>query len=68
MRRVSRNPRLTTPKIDHQRAEELAEIDRVLKEHPEAAEWVQQDLVKPGVSLENGRPGMTGDETLRCGS
>ena len=66
MRRVSRNPRLTTPKVDHLRAEEFAEIDRILKEHPEVAEWVQQDLVKAGVSLDNGRPGMTGDETLRA--
>ena len=66
MRRVSRNPRLTTPKVDHPRAEELAEIDKILKEHPELAEWVQQGLVKTGVSVDNGRPGMTGDETLRA--
>ena len=66
MRRVSRNPRLTTAKVDHQRAQEFVEIDRILKEHPEVPEWVQRDLIRAGVSPDNGRPGMTGDQTLRA--
>jgi IS5 family transposase len=66
MRRVARNPHLKATKIDHQRAKELAEIDQILKEHPEIAAWVQDCLLGPGVSVDKGRPGMTGDQTLRA--
>ncbi len=66
MRRVTRNPHLTATKIDHPHAEELAEIDRILKEHPQVAGWVEDCILRPGVSAGNGRPGMTGDQTLRA--
>lgn len=66
MRRVPRNRPLTTPPIDHPHAEELAEIGSILRAHPEIAAWVQGELLRPGVSPDIGRDGMTGDQALRA--
>jgi len=53
---------------DHTHSRELAAISKLLDEHPEAAKWVHQDLVRDAgrqVSEQRGRAGMSGEQVLR---
>jgi transposase, IS5 family len=53
---------------DHIHSREVEAISRLLDEHPEAAKWVHQDLVRGDgrqVSEQRGREGMTGEQVLR---
>ena len=53
---------------DHSHSRELAAISKLLDEHPEAAKWVHQDLVRNAgrqVSEQRGRAGMSGEQVLR---
>jgi len=58
---------LSAPTSTHPRARELIDIDRLLEATPALAALVAADLPDAsGVSTENGRPGMTGDQVLRA--
>lgn len=58
---------LSAPTSKHPRAQELIDIDRILEATPALAALVAADLPHAsGVSTENGRPGMTGDQVLRA--
>ncbi len=58
---------LSAPTSKHPRAQELIDIDRILEATPALATLVAADLPHTsGVSTENGRPGMTGDQVLRA--
>jgi transposase, IS5 family len=54
------------PSGDHELARELAEIDAILRGHPEWADWVHRDLtILQGVSSRKGRAGMPGWQVVR---
>lgn len=66
MRRiVERTPELTPAPIAHEHAFEFEAIGKILDEKPEILALVLGDLVR-GVSAENGRPGLTAEQTLRA--
>lgn len=57
---------LTAPRSAHARAAELARVDQLLEDTPQLAELVAADLPHAaGVSTDNGRPGLTGEQVLR---
>ena len=53
------------PYIDHQHAEELRAIDRILDRLPLVDDLIYEDLVRDLDDPENGRPGLTGSQVLR---
>jgi IS5 family transposase len=53
------------PMVEHRHARELAEIDRILRDHPAITERVLQDL-QAGVIADEGRKGMTAEGVLRA--
>lgn len=61
---ITRQLPLVPDYIQYDRAQELAEIDELLRAHPEWAAWVHADLVR-GVSAHQGRAGMAGDRVIR---
>lgn len=58
-------PSLTPTGIAHEHAKELEAIDDLLRADPTLGELVAQDLAA-GADPDNGRPGMTGEQTLRA--
>lgn len=50
----------------HQHMEELAQMSRMLDEHPEAAERVLADLIAGGIDPDKGREGLSGEQVLRA--
>ena len=66
MRRIAENRSLVTAPIEHEHAEELDEISRVLDAHPEIIAWLERDIVGPGFAVDKGRPGMTPEQVLRA--
>ena len=53
---------------DHIHSREVEAISRILDEHPEAAKWVHDDLVRNQdrhISARRGRAGMSGEQVLR---
>ena len=56
---------LTPTRIAHEHAKELEAIDDLLRAEPTLSELVAQDLAD-GLDPDNGRPGMTGEQTLRA--
>lgn len=51
----------------HPRARELVALDRLIEHNPELVELVSKGLLsRPTVSKDNGRPGMSGEQILRC--
>jgi len=53
---------------DHVHSRELQAISQILDQHPEAAKWVHQDLVRNNerqISDQRGREGMSGEHVLR---
>ena len=66
MRRiVDESPELTPVFIAHEHAAEFAMISNFLDENTEILTLVHADLAR-GVSAENGRPGLTAEQTLRA--
>lgn len=49
----------------HVRSRELEAMSQILDAHPEAAQWVRDDLVGGQVSAQHGREGMSGEQVLR---
>jgi transposase, IS5 family len=49
----------------HVRSRELEVMSQILDEHPEAAQWVLDDLIAGQVSARYGREGMSGEQVLR---
>ena len=62
---VARQLPLVPSRIDHVHARELVRMGEVLAKLPRAAALVTRDLLE-GRSRSSGRPGMTGDQVLRC--
>jgi len=55
------------PWLDHEHAKELQAISCLLKDHPNLAELVLQDLVAAsGAETDQGAWGLTADQVLRC--
>lgn len=66
MRHTSPQLPLTAPWIAHPHAMELAAMSALLDEQPVLAALVQQDLeARCRTNARTGRPGLTGDQTLR---
>jgi transposase, IS5 family len=55
---------LSGPGVEHRHVEEMARIDRILRQHPDMSERVLQDLAAD-VSADTGRAGMRADQVLR---
>lgn len=66
MRRQNSQLSLNCFGIDHDHAEELAMIGRVLDDNPRIKELVEQDLFRGLSNSETGAPGMTGDQVFRA--
>src|SRR5829696_3617433 len=49
----------------HVRSRELEAMSQILDAHPEAAQWVLDDLVGGQVSSRHGRGGLSGEQVLR---
>jgi len=56
---------LTDPVVKHRHAQELDGVDRILRDNPDMAELVLQDL-QAGVLVGEGREGMTAEQVLRA--
>ncbi len=54
------------PLVRFRKAREYEEVSELLDAHPEAAQWVFDDLVAKGVNPKVGRKGMSAEETLRA--
>lgn len=61
---ASQRPLVAAP-FDHKHARELARIDELLSQVPEAAEWVYADLVRHVNNPKAGRNGMSAEQVLR---
>jgi transposase, IS5 family len=57
---------LIAPRSAHARAQELAEVDRLLDDNPTLSAMVAADLVSRPGGGETGRPGLTGEQVLRA--
>ena len=57
---------LVYPFVDHEHARELRTIGDILDQIPEAGALVFADLVAHGPDVRTGRPGLSGDQSLRC--
>ncbi len=66
MRRRRLQKSLTGPDVDHEYAEELRAISRLLDSQPGLRESVRQDLTRLADRPETGAPGMSGSEVLRA--
>jgi len=62
--RQTHAPDACPPYIDHPRADELREIDRILEETPELVDLVFLDLVRGEIDPEQGRDGMSARQVL----
>ena len=62
--RQTHAPEVYPPYVDHARADELREIDRILEETPELVELVFWDLVRGEVDPDRGRDGMSARQIL----
>ena len=62
---VVQSPELTPVSIQHHHAAELAAISKLLDENAGILPLVHADLAR-GVSAENGRPGLSAEQTLRA--
>jgi IS5 family transposase len=49
----------------HVRSRELEMMSQILDEHPEAAQWILDDLIAGQISARSGRAGMSGEQVLR---
>jgi IS5 family transposase len=56
---------LSGPVVNHRHAQELEEVDRILRAKPDIAELVLQDLERH-VRADEGREGMTAEQVLRA--
>ena len=56
---------LVYPFIDHEHAEELRKISEIIDRLPYAGGLVYEDLVRDVADVNNGRPGLCGDQVLR---
>ena len=66
MRHMSPQLPLTAPWVAHSHAAELAAMSALLDEQPALSEWIQQDLdAGCAKNPRTGRPGLTGEQTLR---
>lgn len=63
--RLSQIP-LTPAGIDHPHAKELEAISAILDSMPKVSELALQDLIRPGVKVDRGAPGMSGDQVIRA--
>ena len=66
MRTLPHQPTLRPVFVSHEHASELAEIDRILSECPEAAAAVERDLVAGVTNPGTGRRGMTAEQVIRA--
>lgn len=66
MRRRRLQKSLTGPDVDHDYADELRAISRLLDSQPGLRESVRQDLIREADRPETGAPGMSGSEVLRA--
>lgn len=66
MRRQNPQLSLNCFGIEHDHAEELAMIGRVLDDNPRIKELVEQDLLEGLPNPETGAPGMTGNQVFRA--
>ena len=57
---------LPPPLVRFRRAREYEEVSELLDAHPEAAQWIFEDLVSKGLNPNVGRKGMSAEETLRA--
>lgn len=62
--RQTHDPDVCPPYVDHARAEELREIDRIFGETPELVELVFLDLVRGEIDPDQGRDGMSARQVL----
>jgi len=64
-RTVQEQQKLVPIPVEHPHAAELAEMSRILDDHPEVYELVLEDLIAGGIDPDNGREGMPADQVLR---
>lgn len=63
---ILRQPDILAPIVDYQLPDDLAQIDAVLRAHPEWIRWVHADLTKNrGVNASKGRAGASANLVLR---
>lgn len=62
---ITRQLSLVSSRIDHEHARELQRMSELLDALPRAAAGVTKDLLQ-GRGRHSGRPGMTGEQALRC--
>lgn len=63
---ITKQHDIFAPAVEHELADELVEVDAVIRAHPEWIRWVHSDLTKArGVDASRGREGMPASQVLR---
>jgi len=63
-KRIQQQPSLVEPKIKHEHAAELQQMERLIAAHPEIAHWVHADLIRGLRDPEAGRKGRMSAEQV----